>query len=182
MRQLSQKDRRALIICAVALLLFALVQFFIFPLMDDRKELLRKIAVKEKNLIEMRLMQQKVRQVSKKSSGLDERVARRSPSFSLFSFLEQQGEQAQVKEKIQQMNIKRSSSKPDEEGALRHVAVEMKLQGVPLDRLVALLELIESPEQVVGVERISIMINKKQGGLNATLRVISLVQAGEGGD
>jgi hypothetical protein len=78
--------------------------------------------------------------------------------------------------------IKPSNSKTDQENALRNVAVEMKLQGATLDRLVALLELIESPDQVVGVERISIMTNKKQGGLDATLRVISLVQSGEGGD
>ena len=180
MPHLSQKDRLALIIGAVALLLFALVQFFILPLMNSRTDLRQKIASRKKHLIEMRLMQQKIRQSSRQSSGLDERLARRSPSFRLFSFLEQQGERARVKENI--VYIKPSNSKTDQENALRNVAVEMKLQGATLDRLVALLELIESPDQVVGVERISIMTNKKQGGLDATLRVISLVQAGEGGD
>ncbi len=179
MRQLSQKDRRALIICAVALLLFALIQFVLFPLMDERKQLLQGIASREKALLDMRVMQQEIRQASSQSSGLSERVAQRSPSFSLFSFLEQKGEQAQVKENI--LYIKPSNT--EEEGRLRQVAVEMKLQGVPLDRLVALLELIEAPEQIVGVERIAIMTNKKErGGLDATLRVISLMQAGEGGD
>ena len=179
MRQLSQKDRRALILCAAALLLFAAVQFVFLPLMDKRKQLIQGIATREKALLDMRLMQQEVRHVSSQSSSLGERVARRSPSFSLFSFLEQKGEQAQVKENI--LYIKPSNT--DEEGELRQAAVEMKLQGVPLDRLVFLLELIEAPEEIVAVERIAIMTNKKaQGGLDATLRVISLVQAGEGGD
>jgi general secretion pathway protein M len=179
MRQLSQKDRRALIICATALLLFVVIQFVLFPLMDERKQLLRGISSREKALLEMRLMQQEIRQVSSQSSSLSGQVARRSPSFSLFSFLEQKGEQAQVKENI--LYIKPSNT--EEEGELRQVAVEMKLQGVPLDRLVALLKLIESPEQIVAVERIAIMTNKKeQGGLDAVLRVVSLVQAGEGGD
>ncbi len=178
MRQLSQKDRRALLLLTAALLLFALFQFLLFPLMKEQKELTRRIASREKALAEMQAMQVEVRQMSSQSSSLGERVGQRSPSFSLFSFLERKGEEAQVKENI--LYIKPSNT--DEEGELRKVAVEMKLQAVPLGRLVALLERIESLEQIVEVERISIMINKKQGGLDATLRVISLVQAGEGGD
>jgi len=179
MRQLSQKDRRALLFLAAALFIFSLLQFLLFPLLKEQKELTKRIASREKALAEMQTMQTEVRQINSQSSSLGERVAQRSPAFSLFSFLEQKGEEAQVKENI--LYIKPSST--DEEGELRQVAVEMKLQAVPLDRLVALLERIESPEQIVEVERIAILTNKKEiGGLDAVLRVISLVQAGQGGD
>jgi len=180
MRQLSEKDRRALLICVVALLLFALIHFVLLPLWDGQKRLEKGIASREKALAEMQALQSEIRQFNRKNSSLDERVARRAPGFSLFSFLEQGGEQASIRENI-------TSIKPSDtvsgEGGLEQIAVEMKLQAVPLDRLVALLELIESPDNLVEVERISIVSNKKeQGGLDAVMRVVSLNKAHQGGN
>lgn len=181
MPQLSQNDRRALAVCAAVLLLFGLAQFVIFPLADSRKRLLRSIASREKGVAEMRTLQAEISQFSRQSSSLSERAARLPPSFSLFSFLEQKGEEAKVKDNI--LYIKPSDTVSGE-GGLEQVAVEMKLQAVPLDRLVALLERIESPEHLVGIERISILANKKkdQGGLDAVMRVISLKRAAAGGE
>jgi hypothetical protein len=181
MRQLSEKDRRALLFCAGALLLFAVVQFALLPLMEGRKRLEKGIASREKALAEMQTLQAEISQLSRQSNSLGERVARRAPSFSLFSFLEQKGEEAKVRENITYI---KPSDTVSSEGGLEQVAVEMKLQAVQLDRLVALLELIESPENLVEVERISILANKKkeQGGLDAVMRVISLSQAKQGGE
>lgn len=175
MRQLSEKDRRALLICAGVLLLFALIQFVLLPLLDGQKRLEQGIASREKALTEMQALQAEIKQFNRQNNSLGERVAQRSPSFSLFSFLEKQGEAAKVKENI--ASIKPSDT-VNSEGGLVQVAVEMKVQAVSLDRLVALLELIESPENLVEVERISILTNKKeQSGLDAVMRVVSLAQA-----
>lgn len=181
MPQLSQNDRRALAICAAALLLFGLAQFVVFPLLDSRKRLLRSINGQEKAVTEMRALHAEISQFSRQSSNLGERAARLPPSFSLFSFLEQKGEEAKVKDNI--LYIKPSDTVSGE-GGLEQVAVEMKLQAVPLDRLVALLERIESPEHLVGIERISVLANKKkeQGGLDAVMRVISLKRAETDGE
>ena len=179
--KLSQNDRRALAVCAAALLLFGLAQFVVFPLLDSRKRLIRGIASREKAVAEMRTLQAEISQFSRQSSSLSERAARLPAAFSLFSFLEQKGEEAKVKDNI--LYIKPSDTVSGE-GGLEQVAVEMKLQAVPLDRLVALLERIESPEHLVGIERISLLGNKKkdQGGLDAVMRVISLKRTETGGD
>ena len=180
MSQLSDKDRRALLICAVALLLFALIQFVLLPLWDGKKRLEKSIASREKAVAEMQTLQSEIKQFSRQSSSLDERVAKRAPGFSLFAFLEKGGEQVGIKEHIDYI---KPSDKVSGEGGLEQVAAEMKLKAVPLDRLVALLELIESPENLVEVERVSILTNKKeQGGLDAVMRVVSLNKAGQGGD
>ncbi|MCW5198194.1 type II secretion system protein M, partial [Desulfobulbus sp. F3] len=136
MRQLSEKDRRALLFCAGALLLFALIQFVLLPLMDGRKRMEKGIVGREKALAEMQALQAEIRQFSRQSSSLGERVSRRSPSFSLFSFLEKKGEEAKVRENIAYI---KPSDTVSSEGGLEQVAVEMKLQAVPLDRLVILL-------------------------------------------
>ncbi|WP_417909923.1 hypothetical protein [Candidatus Electronema sp. PJ] len=181
MRQLSEKDRRALLFCAGALLLFGLVQFVLFPLLDGRKRLEKDIVNREKALAEMQALQTEIKQFSRQNTSLGERVAQRPASFSLFSFLEKKGEEAQVRDNI--LYIKPSDTVSNEDGLVEQVAVEMKLQAVPLARLVALLELIESPENLVEVERISILTNKKeQGGLDAVMRVVSLAQAKQGGE
>lgn len=181
MRQLSAKDRRALLICAGLLVVFALLHFILLPLIDGRKRLEKGILSREKALAEMQALQTEIRQLNRQNSSLGERVARRSPAFSLFSFLEKGGEQAKVRENIAYI---KPSDTVSSEGGLEEVAVEMKVQAVPLDRLVAFLELIESPENLVEVERISILTNKKeQGGLDAVMRVVSLAhQAKQGGD
>jgi general secretion pathway protein M len=65
------------------------------------------------------------------------------------------------------------------EGMFRQVMVEMKVQTLGLKQLVAFLEHIESPENVVAVKRISIQENKKvKGTLDVIIQVISIDRQG----
>jgi general secretion pathway protein M len=176
MPALSAKDRRALIIGITALVVFVLVQFVLFPLLDGRKRLERGIRVKEKGLVEMRAMQKSYGQRSKQNNSLAEQVDRRSTNFGLFAFIEKKAAEAKVKENIAYMK----PSDPSGEGELQQVMVELKLKAVNLKQLVAFLERIESPQNVVAVKRISIQENKKEkGSLDVIMQVISLVQAGK---
>jgi general secretion pathway protein M len=60
--------------------------------------------------------------------------------------------------------------------------VEMKLKAVNLKQLVAFLERVESPENIVAIKRISIQENKKEEGtLDVIMQVISLVKTDENG-
>ncbi len=175
MPALSTKDRRALAIGASALLIFVLVQFVFFPLLDSRKRLARGIRAKEKGLIEMRAMQKSYGQRSQQNNSLAEQVARRAPGFGLFSFLEKKAAEAKVKESIAYMK----PSDPTGEGELQQAMVEMKLKSVTLRQLVAFLERIESPQNIVAIKRVSIQENKKEKGtLDVIMQVISLVPAG----
>ncbi|RUM37058.1 MAG: hypothetical protein DSY58_04395 [Desulfobulbus sp.] len=171
---LSSKDRRALGFGVGALVLFVLVQFVLFPVLDKRKRLVRGIADKEKGLVEMRGMQSRFLKLNRQSNTLEERLSKRPESFGLFAFLENKAAETKVKNNIDYM-------KPSDvagEGVLQQDMVEMKLKAVNLKELVAFLERIESPQNLVELKRISIQENKKQEGtLDIIMQVISLVRA-----
>jgi general secretion pathway protein M len=97
---LTQKDRRALAIGIGTLVLFLLVQFVLFPLLDKRKRLDRGISTKQKGLVEMQEMQSRYHQLSMQSNTIEKRVSRRSGEFGLFSFLEKMAAEAKVKGNI----------------------------------------------------------------------------------
>ena len=174
---LTPKDRRALVIGISALALFLLVQFVLFPLLDKRKRLNRGISIKQKGLVEMQEMQSRYTQLSRQSNTLEQLVSRRSGEFGLFSFLEKMAAEAEVKENIAYM--KPSDATGD--GELQQSMVEMKLNAINLKQMVAFLERIESPDNIVELKRISIQENKKlEGTLDVIMQVISLVLAENG--
>ena len=174
---LTPKDRRALVIGISALALFLLVQFVFFPLLDKRKRLNRGISIRQEGLVEMQEMQSRYTQLSRQSNTLEQRVARRSEEFGLFSFLEKMAAETEVKENIVYMKPSDATG----EGVLQQSMVEMKLKGINLKQLVAFFERIESPENIVELKRISIQENKKQeGSLDVIMQVISLVLAENG--
>lgn len=174
---LAAKDRRALIIGISVLALFLLVQFVFFPLLDKRKRLNRGISTREKGLVEMQEMQSRYSQLSRQSNTLEQRLSKRPREFGLFSFLEKMAAEAEVKDNIAYMKPSDATG----EGGLQQIMVEMKLKGVNLKQLVAFLELVESPENIVELKRISIQENKKQEGtLDVIMQVISLVLAEDG--
>ena len=176
---LRQKDQRALMMLVIALILFSFVQFVLFPLLTDRKQLKRKIRNKESALAEMRIMQDQIKQLSLKSNSLEQVVAARPADFSLYAFLEEKCAETQVKDNISYME----PSDPSGDGALQQIKVEMKLKAVRLNLLIAFLERVESAEHIVALKRISIQLNKKeQGTLDVIMQVITLVRTEITGD
>ncbi len=169
--QLNQREKIAVGIAGSALLLFAVLQFLVFPLMDKRTRLVKGLAVKEKAIREMRSMQERFRALSSQSGSIAETLARREEGFSLFSFLEQSADDSAVKDQIAHM---RPSESPEGE-LFQQSRVEMKLQAVSLRQLVEFVETVESPEHLVGIDKITIQENgKEQGTLDATLQLVSI--------
>ena len=174
---LTPKDRRALVIGISALALFLLVQFVLFPLLDRRKRLNRGISIRQNGLVEMQEMQSRYSQLSQQSNTLEQRTSSRSGEFGLFSYLEKMAAEAEVKDNIAYMKPSDATG----EGVLQQIMVEMKLKSINLKQLVAFLERVESPENIVELKRISIQENKKQEGtLDVIMQVISLVLAENG--
>ncbi len=170
---LSRRDRAALSIGAGLLLIFIVVQFVVFPLVDKRKRLRKTIASRQVALQEMRDMQIRYKQLSRQNHGLEQQLAQRASDFSLFSFLEKMATVSKIKDHITYMK----PSTVTGEGDLRQVMVEMKLQVIGLKQLVSFLDRIESPENVVTLKRISIRENKKiKGTLDVIMQVISIDQ------
>ncbi|HEB70452.1 MAG TPA: hypothetical protein ENI88_12670 [Desulfobulbus sp.] len=172
---LSKRDTTALTIGAGLLLLFIMVQFVVFPLVDKRKRLRKTIASRRIAVQEMRDMQTQYGQLNRQSHGLEKQLAQRAPDFSLFSFLEKMATESKIKDHITYMK----PSTVTGEGNLRQVMVEMKLQVIGLQQLVTFLKRIESPQNVVTIKRISIQENRKiKGTLDVIMQVISIDQQG----
>lgn len=180
MIQISKRDRLVLAFGTVFVLLFLYMQFGIFPLLDGRDRLRQNNAVREKAVVEMKKLQVRYRELHGKANSLLSQLESRTANFSLFSFLEQMAAGSEVKKNIAYMK----PSQTADDGPFIEVLVEMKLQAITLKQLVDFLELVEAPEKIVALKRISIQENKKeQGTLDVIMQVVSLNQnaAGENG-
>ncbi len=172
MKPLSRRDRTALAIGAASVMVFVLFRFVVFPLVDGRQRLEKNVRNREKAIVRMRAMQEKYKKLHARSNSLASQLSRRPANFSLFAFLEQKAAAAGVKESIAYMK----PSAVESEGVLQQAMVEMKLKGISLQQLVGFLKLVESPENIVGVRRISIQekVRDKAATLDVIMQVVSL--------
>ncbi len=177
MVKISPRDRMVLLVGGAFVLIFLIMQFAVFPLVDNRERLKKGIAAREKGLVEMRELQQRYRELHGKANTLSDQLVNRDADFSLFSFLEQSAAKTEVKKNIAYMK----PSEVADDGPFKEIFVEMKLQAVTLKQLVDFLQLVESPENIVALKRISIQENKKEKqALDVILQVISLDRSSSG--
>lgn len=172
--QLTGREKKMVLLAAAALAVFVMAQFVVYPLFDQRLRLQKRLAGKEKALAEMQLLKQQLHRFNQQSGSMAERLEQREAGFSLFAFLEENAAESAVKENIAYMK----PSESQEGGALAQNRVEMKLQGVSLEQLLRFVEKSESPENLVGVAKLTIQENtKEEGSLDATLVMVSVEQA-----
>jgi len=173
--KLDKRERLMILIGCAFLLVFAFLQFVISPYIDASARLDAALANRQEDLVELRLLQQEYRGLKAEAGGIKEQLTRRPAAFSLFSFLDRQASEAGVKEFIGYM--KPSTSEGD--GELIESLVEMKLQQIPLEKLVEYLMRIESTENVVSVKRLSIQESgKEQGLLEVILQIVTFIDNG----
>ncbi len=169
--QVTGREKKMVILAGVALVVFIVVQFGVYPLFDQRSRLHNRLVSKEKALREMQLLQHQFQQLNKQSGSMADMLDQREQGFSLFAFLEQNADESEVKEHITYM--KPSESQDGEQFAQSRV--EMKLQGVSLAQLLAFMENAESPQHLVGIAKVTIQENtKEEGSLDATLVMVSV--------
>jgi general secretion pathway protein M len=173
MKQLNQREKIAVWIGGGALLLFVTLQFIVFPLTDGRAKLIKRLSLRDKSVAEMRVLQERYKKISQQSGSLTALLGQREPDFSLFSFLEKGAAEGGVKELIAYMKPSEST----ESDQFKQSKVEMKLQAIGLKQLVMFLEQAESPEQLVGIDKMTIQDNTKEAGtLDVTLQIVSVDQ------
>ncbi|WP_339138527.1 MAG: hypothetical protein WGN25_09530 [Candidatus Electrothrix sp. GW3-4] len=174
MARLRQKDKRAVLILLIALVLFAFVQFAVSPLLAERKQLERKIRSKENGLTEMQTMQNEIKMLSRQNNSFEQLLAARPADFNLFAFLEEKCAETQVKDNISYMKPTNATG----DGAVQQLMVKMKLKAIRLNLLVAFLERVESAKNIVALNYIKVDVNEKDHGtLDVTMHVITLVQS-----
>ena len=171
MIKISRRERMVIAVGGAIVLVFLFLRLGVFPLLDKRNQLSRGIETREQALAEMRDLQAKYRDLHGKANVLRDQLGGREANFSLFSFLEQMAAKSEVKKNIAYMKPSNIAA----DGPFKETLVEMKLQEVTLEQLVDFLILVEAPEKIVALKRISIQENSQvKGALDVIMQVVSL--------
>ncbi|HBG21134.1 MAG: hypothetical protein A2X81_14015 [Desulfobacterales bacterium GWB2_56_26] len=149
---------------------FIVLQLAIVPFFDARSDLRSSIDRKTKELATIKELQLEHRNLKNEEGTIQARIQQRERGFTLFTFLDQQAEKAQVKKQI--MYMKPSTVEGDT--GYVETMVELKLQQVSLSALVSFLQLVESEQHVVFIRRISIQESGNvQGELDSILQIVT---------
>lgn len=168
--KLAKREKYLVGLAGASLVVFLVFQFLVFPFLDSKKRVAAGIKNKERQLSEIAQLSSEYRTFQKGAQGIEGAMAGRQKGFTLFSFLDDAAGASEIKKNIKYM---KPSVSPGT-GAYKESTVEMKIEGVTLEQLVAYLYRIESPDDLVNVKRITISQNKKEGGyLDAILQVFT---------
>ncbi len=171
MMKLGRREKILVSLAACCIAVFVLFQFIIFPFFDKREALGRGIDAKRAGLKEIVRLRSEYKSYKRGAEGIQRYLRGRIKSFTLFSFLEQAAGKARVKDHIKYMKPSASRSN----GRFKESMVEMKLDKISLKQLVDYLYLIESPENVVSIKRISIKDSKSAPEyLDAVMQVLTI--------
>jgi len=137
------------LICAGAVLF---VQFAVVPYFEARQNVRRAIAANEKVLREIGVLGAEYGVIRQRAEEIRRMIQRRPPGFALFSYLEKRAGDAAVKTNIRSMNPMPSAPA----GTYEETAVEMKLDKLTMKQLTDFLYLVESPEEMIRIRRLSL--------------------------
>ena len=150
------RDRRLVMIAVLAvLLLFAAINWIVLPIGDYRHELAAEAAETARELGDLQRLVRHHEQLVSQAGAVRKGAVR---AQTLFSLLENTATRLELRRNIEFM---RPSERTAEGGASDEV-VEMRLAGVPLDKLVAYLEAVAAAGQGVRVDRLNMRSNEKR--------------------
>lgn len=172
--KLSSREKWVLFGGIGFVLCFLVFQLVVVPVIDARNNMQKSITRKNQELIEIKRLQQEYRTLKSREGTIQTRINQRKAGFTLFTFLDQQANQAKVKKQIKYM--KPSTVDGDQ---LNEAMVEMKLQQITLSDLIGFIRLIESEEDVVFIKRFSIQESgDAQGFFDAILQIVTFEKKG----
>ncbi len=149
---------------------FTVLQLAIMPFFEARGKLQDSITRKIQELVTIKGLRQDFQTLKSAEGTIKERITQRPAGFTLFTFLDQQAEKAKVKKQINYMK----PSKAEGDANFNETMVEMKLQQITLEALVAYLRLVESEKNVVFIRRISIQESgNEKGYLDVILQIVT---------
>ena len=171
--QLAKREKYLVTLAVIVIVLGAVIQFVFTPFLAKKELYKNNVTAKQNNLQEMVALREEYLLLEQDSDVLTQRLAQRPKNFTLFSFLEKAAGDAGVKENIKSMKPSASEGK----GPFKESLVEMKLERITLGQMVDYLKLIESPEYLVNIKRLSIQSNKKETQfLDVVLQVLTFTE------
>jgi len=150
--KLTKHERYYVSAGTVLVILIIIFQFVLFPFLGEKRKVKRSIHAKEQTLKELISLSSEYMALKENSVDIEKAIAGRPGNFTLFSFLEKQAGRSGVKPNIKYMKPSTSINRE----SYSESTVEMKLENVTLEQLVEYLYLVESPDNLVGIKRISI--------------------------
>ena len=157
-------------IAAGVMVILALSQWLIRPIISKRKKLATSIQRSEERMQEMVRLEQLYRKMQAENARVEKDLRGRKRDFTLFAFLEGLAGRDGVKSQIEFMrpSVKQLGDMHQEE------QVEMRLKGVSLERLIPYLYHIEASPEQVRIKRLTIRPNQRdQSQLEVTLVVVT---------
>jgi len=164
--KLNKREKISVGVAAVAIFIFLLLQFLVFPLSEKGDRLSRMLAVRQQQLEQIRLLQAEYRQTAAKAEQEQRFIKLRPRGFTLFSFLEMLAGQTGVKSHIAYM---KPTSTTKKDSPYRLSTVEMKLQEITMSQLLAYLHAIETSRDMIAIKRLSISKDDQNAGLINTI-------------
>jgi len=169
LKNLSKREKIAVTAAAAVILVVAIAQYVITPILNKHKHLQRNVRIKVQTVEEMRMLQAEFNKLARKTKLAKHRFANRKKDFRLFSFLEKLASDAGVKSNITNMKPSSTTSK---DASYTISKVEMKLQKVTLSQITAFLYKVETTGNMVFIRRLSLSrTGKKKPYIDAILQV-----------
>ena len=171
--QLAKREKYLIALAGFVLIFALLLQLLVMPFWEEKERFRNNVAAKQNSIQQMAVLRQEYLMLQQDTDSLAQRLQDRPKNFTLFSFLEKAAGDAGVKDNIKSMKPSASTGK----GPFKESLVEMKLERITLGQMVGYLKLIESPENLVSIKRISIQSNKKETQfLDAVLQVLTFTE------
>ncbi len=173
LNKLEKREKQVVTAGVVFLVCFAVFHFLVSPLLQARQQTQKALLHKKEDIQKISQLQEEYYKLQNQAVNIEGRLQQRSPSFSLFSFIEEKATKAKVKQQINSM----TPSTSEGEGALRESRVDLKLERISLQQLVDFLKEIESAKDIVVIKRISVQENSREdGALDAVMQIITFTK------
>jgi len=171
MIDLKTRERKLIALCVVLVCAALVHGLIVSPVVKKRAELDDRINAALDQLYELKLLQREYDQIMAESKAINQRVGRRPRDFALFSFLDQTANKLNLKKNLTSLK----PSKKNIDGSLAEDIVEVKLEGISLENLVAYLYEIEKTGAAIAIASIRIQPESRLGGgLNVSMMVTSI--------
>ncbi|UCD80770.1 MAG: type II secretion system protein M [Desulfobacterales bacterium] len=167
--KLNKRERYAIIAAAGVIGIFLIAQFIIGPFLSTTEQKKKNLQTKTVMVEQMRQLQAEYESLTQKEKISKSRYRNRQKGFTLFSFLDRLAGEVGIKDRISYM---KPSKKIDKNSPYKISTVEMKLEAITLEQLTNYLYGVETSENMVDVQKISISKKDiKQGLITAILQV-----------
>jgi general secretion pathway protein M len=159
---LQRREKAIIAVAAAVLLVFVIVQFIIFPVLNRRARLRQQIVTRTRALEEMVLLKAEYESLTKQAHQNEAQFKARPRGFTLFSFLDALAGRGGIKQNIAYMKPTTTNMK---NSPYSLSIVEMKIDALTMEQLVTFLHGIETSPDLIWVKRISITKGEKENDL-----------------